>query len=359
MKKMRKLIPAISMLLIATIMLSTATFAWFTMNEQVTATGMQVQAKASGNLLISANKMDATAKDFSVNLGGTKKDLVPITLTKGTDNKWQVANGNTVDPTFGNTTAALQDVADSAISGADSVYFSEYVVYLATAGDAFSGKLQLDFNAIANYDGAIANAYTLALYVVDTEAELGGTIAWNQPDYVYNVEDTKNPDHPHWVGNTGYVNTNVTVNVPSTYGTTASTAVGLKVIIRIYVDGALTMPGVTETVKYIIPVDGITAGTNNPNTSVDESVAIEAITTYDHDTMSGYTFYADLAGLSPKTLTAAQDGVTFEELGVVAYYNGTNNTIQHPEATYVNNTTVPSAGTSFSIDFKVEKATQG
>ena len=59
MKKMRKLIPAFSMLLVAAIMLSTATFAWFTMNESVTASGMEIQAKASGNLLISTEKMTA------------------------------------------------------------------------------------------------------------------------------------------------------------------------------------------------------------------------------------------------------------------------------------------------------------
>ena len=46
MKKMRRMIPALCMLLVSAIMLSTASYAWFTMNEAVTATGMQVTAKA-------------------------------------------------------------------------------------------------------------------------------------------------------------------------------------------------------------------------------------------------------------------------------------------------------------------------
>ena len=46
MKKFMKLIPALAMLLIATTLVSTATFAWFSMNTTVTATNMQVRAVA-------------------------------------------------------------------------------------------------------------------------------------------------------------------------------------------------------------------------------------------------------------------------------------------------------------------------
>jgi hypothetical protein len=41
---MKKLIPALCMLLVAASLLGTSTFAWFSMNEQVTATGMTVTA---------------------------------------------------------------------------------------------------------------------------------------------------------------------------------------------------------------------------------------------------------------------------------------------------------------------------
>ncbi len=47
-----KLIPALAMLLIATTLVSTATFAWFSMNTQVSATNMQVRAVAEKGLLI-------------------------------------------------------------------------------------------------------------------------------------------------------------------------------------------------------------------------------------------------------------------------------------------------------------------
>lgn len=347
MKKMRKLIPAFAMLLVSAIMMSTASFAWFTMNDQVQATGMQVQAKASGNLLISENPMTATAKDIKVDFGGAKKDISPITFDQ---NDWKIPGGE-VDAIYGDTaTLVAADDDDVNADHDDNPYFLEYVVYLATAGDAFSGTLQFDFNEIANTTETIAPAYTLALYLEGAD----GKVDYNAPIAQYNVKDMR--AHEREEGTTGFVDTHVTVNIPSTYGKTQSNAVGLKVVIRIYVDGALQMPGVTETVNYIIPVAGIAAaGTDNANTSVNEAEAIAEITKYDHATMSGYTFYTDLAGTAVYTFTEAQNGISFAEVGVLAYDKGIDNVIKHPEATYVNNTTVPTAGTSFSIDFRVEK----
>lgn len=61
MKKMRKLIPAFCMLLLSATMLTTSTFAWFSMNKSVTVTGMQITAKSdSVYLLISGTKSTAS-----------------------------------------------------------------------------------------------------------------------------------------------------------------------------------------------------------------------------------------------------------------------------------------------------------
>ncbi|MGI6716577.1 MAG: hypothetical protein ACOX3X_05195 [Eubacteriales bacterium] len=53
MKATKKIIPALVMLLVSAVLLSTASYAWFSMNTQVTATGMSVTAKAPTSLLIS------------------------------------------------------------------------------------------------------------------------------------------------------------------------------------------------------------------------------------------------------------------------------------------------------------------
>lgn len=52
MKKFRKLVPALCMLLISAVLLGTSTFAWFSMNTTVTATGMQVTAKSNFTYLL-------------------------------------------------------------------------------------------------------------------------------------------------------------------------------------------------------------------------------------------------------------------------------------------------------------------
>lgn len=61
MKKFRKLIPAFCMLLISAMLMGTSTFAWFSMNNKVTATGMQVQAKAETGIVISNSSKSAWA----------------------------------------------------------------------------------------------------------------------------------------------------------------------------------------------------------------------------------------------------------------------------------------------------------
>lgn len=85
MKKFIKLIPAVAMLLIATTLVSTATFAWFSMNTQVTATAMQVKAVAEDGLLIK-NELDAdTTGNWKVSTNATYGSLVALAPTSTAD----------------------------------------------------------------------------------------------------------------------------------------------------------------------------------------------------------------------------------------------------------------------------------
>ena len=57
MKLSRRLIPAIAMLMVSAVLMSTASFAWFSMNDEVTATGISVTAQApTASLLISQSQ---------------------------------------------------------------------------------------------------------------------------------------------------------------------------------------------------------------------------------------------------------------------------------------------------------------
>ena len=91
MKKLtRKLIPAFAMLLISAVLMSTASFAWFSMNGAVTASGFKVTATAPAALWISE---DGTANSYtsSFTFTGAGKTMDPVTNVGAT-------NHNTDDP---------------------------------------------------------------------------------------------------------------------------------------------------------------------------------------------------------------------------------------------------------------------
>lgn len=75
MKKFRKLVPAFAMLLVSATVLASTTFAWFSMNNKVTATGMEVTAKANTQYLVIAK----TAEDITK----TSNPATTTTLPQG------------------------------------------------------------------------------------------------------------------------------------------------------------------------------------------------------------------------------------------------------------------------------------
>ena len=88
MKKFIKLIPALALLLVSAVLLSTASYAWFSMNNKVTVTGMEVKTSVSNNLLIAADTIDSTAKKddslFLSTLEQTVKGIVaPVSTVDG------------------------------------------------------------------------------------------------------------------------------------------------------------------------------------------------------------------------------------------------------------------------------------
>ena len=62
MKKFKKLIPALALLLVSAVLMSTASYAWFSMNNKVTVTGMEVKTQVSSNLLIAKDTLENTQK---------------------------------------------------------------------------------------------------------------------------------------------------------------------------------------------------------------------------------------------------------------------------------------------------------
>ena len=143
MKSTRKLIPALAMLLLSAIMVSTASFAWFSMNTTVTANGMQIQAKSDQTfLLISATKSTASEiqAEFASNATFARDAVLPSNITvypaavKGTptkdsDLKFQYAVGTSYD------NGAAKDGVYTEVSSLEN-YVVKYTFYLTVAAGA-------------------------------------------------------------------------------------------------------------------------------------------------------------------------------------------------------------------------------
>ena len=76
MKGMKKLIPALCLLLVSAILMGTSTYAWFSMNTTVTAQGMAVQARAEDGLVIS-NAAAGTYDQRAASVKNTVAELYP------------------------------------------------------------------------------------------------------------------------------------------------------------------------------------------------------------------------------------------------------------------------------------------
>ena len=92
-KALRKqLAAAIAMTLVATVALGSSTYAWFTMNKEVSVKGMQVKAQAEAGLLI--NEVKTAGDDYwdesATALVAPGTALVPTSTTNAT--KWFHAN---------------------------------------------------------------------------------------------------------------------------------------------------------------------------------------------------------------------------------------------------------------------------
>ena len=118
MKNTRKLIPAIAMLLLSAVLMSTASFAWFSTNTTATANGMVVKVASATNILISKAQ------------GGTYKSTEAF--TQEIDNLVPASAVPAKAPNFFYMEAAGNKmIADSSEYGTDSEFAA------ATAGTQY------------------------------------------------------------------------------------------------------------------------------------------------------------------------------------------------------------------------------
>ena len=205
MKKMRRLIPAFAMLMVAAVMLSTASFAWFTIGTYATATGMSVTAEAASSLLIingdketgveyTVNETDLrnafNDADNTVKFDRAGENLQPATLTS--EKKTVTIPGETGEEatTKEVTEYKIQTLKDATyvdhITGklvngyefedaAENTNYVEYVAYIASAGAQMgtaNGDSTLNVTVTLPEEIEYLNkAVTITFWVADSETE--------------------------------------------------------------------------------------------------------------------------------------------------------------------------------------------
>ena len=116
MKMTRKLIPALVMLLVSAIMLSTASFAWFASNDKVTATDMTVTANSAQQFLqISSTSNGTYGITAEAKTGSKSVDLVHATISADNNKTvtWGVGSSTKVDDANVNSELTNVDVSET------------------------------------------------------------------------------------------------------------------------------------------------------------------------------------------------------------------------------------------------------
>lgn len=210
MKKFKKLIPAFCAMLVSAAMLGTSTYAWFSVNKKVEASGMSVTAMANTQyFVISTDSNSFAATDANkgqkktltsdqitqggLNSTGSEKTstVYPIaydndTVTLGKADKWWTANvteyGSTAVDKITNVTSVEKTGSQSNVYENNS-YFVGYTFYVGLADNSsdFTGYIQ--FAAVTPKTGN--NGVKIAGVKVVGEKSDGTT---NQTDWVQ-IED--------------------------------------------------------------------------------------------------------------------------------------------------------------------------
>lgn len=255
---MRKLIPAIIMLLISAILVTTASYAWFSMNTTVSATSMQIEAVAEDGLLI-INELDTdTAANWKVSTDASYGNLVLLTPTSSANmSDWY--HNKSDDPTdakAGQATATYETIS------ADTNWKRD-------EGSGNSGAYYIDTDADDTKD-SVEKAYVLLnkFYIKSSGNEISLGAGYTYPAL--------------------YITKVVVTGASSTVELDASLRVAVKIGSEIFIyapiSGATTSYNVagaaSATTAIAVPANGIvntaTAQTSIPAFTEDKADTIEA-----------------------------------------------------------------------------------
>lgn len=278
----KKLIPAAGMLAVSATMLATSTYAWFSMNTQVTATGMQVKAQAEGGIVISNSAKTAWSAEATAQV--TTASLFPTSYTNvGSEaGTWYHNKSDDADNAKANQEAGTYDTLTTALSatsegvgyvdsngtegyqvGADSAYYLLNNFTIKSSGDAVTGgKLYINdvtvksSSTLLPIDCALRVAVVVGgtTYIFAPVTSTYGDPAQNYtPTYTYHVKGSSSNTTALYGASAKNVETSIT--------TIPNTDAGVPVQVYCYFEGedanckstnisGITVDTITVNVKF-------------------------------------------------------------------------------------------------------------
>lgn len=254
----RQLMAAIAMIVVSLIALSSSTYAWFTMNKTVTATGLKVQAKTEGGILIKRTAVAGKGSE-SVTFGSTSlQQLLPTSTSDAL--KWAHAAADSADDykakegtyemlTLSNDPPGANGLGSGTIGGTSSGNFyyvyDKFTIMKDDNSNSFT-DLFVSECSVATANGsatALSKSLRVAVKCEDVTyiyAPVAG--ARLSYDVVTNVDKTTDPDTTT-VATVRAKNSSNSVNQPLTASDgklvdrEVTTANGVDVLVYVYFEG--------------------------------------------------------------------------------------------------------------------------
>lgn len=176
MKKTKIIVPALGMLLLSTAASVTGTVAWFSMNNFVTAEGMNVKAKAENGIVISnqsaASGQNVYWKESATSARTSTLEVRPTSTATGAT--WVHSTSNDAsDENTGNDYELLTTTVDTT-SGAGYADDNNHAGYDATDGEGYVAD-SVYYAMHSFYIKSSAEAITKPLYITNVKATLPTT----------------------------------------------------------------------------------------------------------------------------------------------------------------------------------------
>jgi ribosomal protein S17E len=316
----KKLISAIAMLTVSAVTLSTATYAWFTMNKEVTLTGMTVKTHVGSNLLIQKGALTDTT---TLSEGGFVTDeiqqvsavLEPVSTVDGKVFYYTLdANGSG---------AKLHTPVGSDTTGNAPISYKAYASGTAAASDAsYGNKFSEDYEI---NKATVANLLSGTTGTVSTEYAVGYV------DYVFQLKATNTDAEAKDIKLTG---------LDLTYkGTEGSGAEGNKAFrAAIFVSGAVNEGG--DFTNWTDSKDLPTANSIYKDSTTNNFTADQAVNSV--STLGSVTYTSSATPIA----TVAANSVSYYKVVVRLWIEG-------EDTTCTNNNFKPLTS-NWELDLKME-----